>query len=112
MQPTAQPVNRSAGFTLVEMLVVVLIIAVLIGITVKILGGAGRQAAKAQTVNRMERLKHSIEEYYTEYGQYPPTQSFAYEYRRPTAISSATWPMPSIRLREPTSPRRPSSPLA
>jgi len=78
--PTVQPPDRPTGFTLVEMLVVVLIVAVLIGITVKILGGAGRQAAKAVTVNRMERLKHAIEEYYTEYGQYPPTQSFAYEY--------------------------------
>ncbi len=86
MQPiTAQ--RRRNGFTLVEMLVVVLIIAVLIGLTVKILGGAGRQAAKAHTVAKIERVKHAVEEFYSEYGQYPPvtvssngTQRFAYEY--------------------------------
>lgn len=71
---------RRHGFTLIEMLVVVLIVAVLIGITVKILGGAARQAAKAETINKMERLKHAIEEYYAEYGQYPPTDKFGYEY--------------------------------
>jgi prepilin-type N-terminal cleavage/methylation domain-containing protein len=78
MQPiTAQ--HRRDGFTLVEMLVVVLIIAVLIGLTVKILGGAGRQAAKAHTVAKIERVKHAIEEFYSEYGQYPPVPVYGRE---------------------------------
>jgi prepilin-type N-terminal cleavage/methylation domain-containing protein len=78
--------RRREGFTLVEMLVVVLIIAVLIGLTVKILGGAGRQAAKAHTVAKIERVKNAVEEFYSEYGQYPPVpvyagiQPVAYEY--------------------------------
>jgi len=76
-RPTVRPPDRSTGFTLVEMLVVVLIIAILIGLTVKILGGAGRQAAKAVTVNRLERLKHAVEEFYSEYGQYPPVPVYA-----------------------------------
>ena len=60
------------GFTLVEMLVVVLIIAILIGISVKIIGAFKDQNEKAVTKKRIQQLKAAIEAFYSEYGHYPP----------------------------------------
>lgn len=80
---------RRAAFTLVEMLVVVLLISVLAGMVFKLTGLAGDKAAKATTLARLERLKTALEEFYAEYGQYPPVpvypdedppQPFRYEY--------------------------------
>lgn len=63
---------RRAGFTLVEMLVVVVIILILLGVVFKMVRPAGLQASKAQTVARLSKLKAAMEEFYAEYGQYPP----------------------------------------
>ncbi len=70
--PSHSPRRSRAAFTLVEMLVVVLIMALLIGLLVRTLGGAGRQSDKAVTLARIERVKAALEEFYAEYGQYPP----------------------------------------
>ena len=61
-----------AGFTLAEMLVVVVIIIILMGVVFRMLRPAGEQSARAVTVERLERLKAAVEEFYAEYGQYPP----------------------------------------
>ncbi len=66
------PRRGRAAFTLVEMLVVVLIMALLIGILVRTLGGAGAQSDKAVTLAKIEKTKAAIEEFFAEYGQYPP----------------------------------------
>jgi prepilin-type N-terminal cleavage/methylation domain-containing protein len=77
---------RKAAFTLIEMLVVVLIIATLVGLVFKLIGGAGRATEKAATIAKLERLKTALEEFYAEYGQYPPVpyyngaQPVSYEY--------------------------------
>jgi prepilin-type N-terminal cleavage/methylation domain-containing protein len=64
--------RRRAGFTLVEMLVVIVIILVLMGVVFRMTRPAASKQAEAQTVAKLERLKAAIEEYYAEYGQYPP----------------------------------------
>ena len=67
--------NKTAwqqGFTLVEMLVVVLIIAILIGIAVRIVSWSKNVKEKAVTLKRMEQLRMAIEEYRAAYGSYPP----------------------------------------
>jgi prepilin-type N-terminal cleavage/methylation domain-containing protein len=73
-RPTANctGARRRAGFTLVEMLVVVVIILILLGVVFKMVRPAGLQASKAQTVARLSKLKAAMEEFYAEYGQYPP----------------------------------------
>lgn len=60
------------GFTLVEMLVVLVIVSVLLGIVFKLMSSGADQAAKAKTISQMERVKAALEEFYAEYGQYPP----------------------------------------
>ena len=77
---------RRAGFTLVEMLVVIVIILVLMGVVFRMTGPAAGKQAEAVTVKNLERLKAAIEEFYAEYGQYPPvpyyrgSQNLGYEY--------------------------------
>ena len=75
-----------AGFTLVEMLVVIVIILVLMGVVFKMTRPAIGKQAEAQTVAKLERLKAAMEEFYAEYGHYPPVpyydggQPLCYEY--------------------------------
>ncbi len=64
--------SRRRGFTLVEMLVVVLIMALLMGLLIRTLGGAGGQADRAATQAKIEKVKAALEEFFAEYGQYPP----------------------------------------
>ena len=96
---------RRGGFTLIEMLVVVIIIAILAGMVLGLFKMAGTWTAKAQTNERLGKVRAAIEEFYAEYGKYPPvptyggTQPFGYEYPRSntvnSAISSGPWADPS-----------------
>ena len=66
--PAVRPV---AGYTLVELLVVVAIIAILVGIVVGVAGYASRKSATARAVTDLETIKSAIEEYRLERGSYP-----------------------------------------
>jgi prepilin-type N-terminal cleavage/methylation domain-containing protein len=75
------------GFTLLEMLVVVVIIAILAGLVFYLIKGAGARMARAQTVVHVQKVRSALEEFFAEYGQYPPVQVydngeqlFRYEY--------------------------------
>ena len=61
-----------AGFTLVEMLVVIVIILVLMSVVFRMTRPAIGKQAEAVTVKNLEQLKAALEEFYAEYGQYPP----------------------------------------
>ena len=63
--------RRRHGFTLVELLAVMLIITVLAGLVLGIAGLANRKMAEAETRTEMEQIKSLLEEYRLEYGQYP-----------------------------------------
>lgn len=67
--------NMRRGFTIIEMLVVVVVVAILIAIMVRTIQGVSGTNERAVTIQRLERLKFAIEEYYNEYGQYPPVDS-------------------------------------
>lgn len=74
------------GFTLIEMLVVIVIIAILTGLVFKLMGYASDRAAISQTAATIEKVRAALEEFYAEYGQYPPVpyyegdQPVRYEY--------------------------------
>jgi prepilin-type N-terminal cleavage/methylation domain-containing protein len=83
------------GFTLIEMLVVVIIIAILAGMILGLLKISGSWVAKSQTNERLGKVRAAIEEFYAEYGEYPPvpaydgTQPFGYEYPLSNGLNSA-----------------------
>lgn len=62
------------GFTLVELLIVVVVIVTLMAITFR-LGSAGSDtSARSKTINKMQRLENCLSGYYAAYGSYPPVQ--------------------------------------
>ncbi|MEM7306033.1 MAG: type II secretion system protein [Planctomycetota bacterium] len=77
MKP-ARRVLRRAGFTLLELLAVILIIAVLATVLITQLGGAEDAANAVSTKNFLQTLEVIIAEYEQENGAYPPS-SFSSE---------------------------------
>jgi len=63
--------TRAAGFTLIEILAVILIVGILAGILITQLGGA-REAAESSTTKRLlQELGIAIDGYQNEHGSYP-----------------------------------------
>jgi len=62
------------------LLVVVAVILVLAGITLKVSGIVARRSAYAKTVKIVEQVKHALAEYYSAYGSYPPGDKAANGY--------------------------------
>ena len=60
------------AFTLVELMVVVVVIAILASITFKIAGLGEDSSARSNTIARMQRLENAISGYFAAYGSYPP----------------------------------------
>jgi prepilin-type N-terminal cleavage/methylation domain-containing protein len=69
--------RRRGGFTLIEMLVVVLIMALLMGLLVRHMSNADDRANRAATTKTIEQVSAALEEFFAEYGQYPPVPVYA-----------------------------------
>ena len=84
--------STKEGFTLLEMLVVVLIIVLLAGLVFRLVGAIGKSNDIAETRAKIEKVSHALEEFKAIYGKYPPVpfyhgqQQTGYEF--PTEI---TW---------------------
>jgi len=63
--------KTSRGFTLVELLVVISIIAVLMGLLFPVVGAVMRSAKKTQAKNDALQIASAIKGYFTEYGRFP-----------------------------------------
>ena len=63
-----------AGFTLVELLVVTVVLAVLMTMIFKLSGITDISTAKNLTISRMHRLENAISGYYATFGTYPPVK--------------------------------------
>ena len=64
--------RRRSGFTLIEMLVVIVIIVILMGVVFKLSKGAMAKATYGKEMKRVAILRTLIEEYHAEYNIYPP----------------------------------------
>ena len=63
--------NRG-GFTLIELLVVTVVVVTLMGVVFRLAGVGGTNRAKAETIQRLQRLENALSGYYAAYGSYPP----------------------------------------
>ena len=70
---------RRAGFTLIEVLVVILIIATLIAILVPTVLAAFRRAKEAQVAAEMNNLATALASFKERYGDYPPSRLYCSE---------------------------------
>jgi prepilin-type N-terminal cleavage/methylation domain-containing protein len=64
---------RAAGFTMMELLVVIGVLAVLAGLIFPAVSAARRKAASTSTKAMIERLKLAAESYSADFGDFPPS---------------------------------------
>lgn len=62
------------AFTLVELLVVVVVIAILMAVTFRIVGVGEEETSRSNTVKRMHALETCISGYFAAFGSYPPVR--------------------------------------
>ena len=62
------------GFTLVEMLIVIVVIAVLMGMVMRFGNISSDERKRATTVSRLQRLENALSGYYAAFGTYPPVR--------------------------------------
>jgi prepilin-type N-terminal cleavage/methylation domain-containing protein len=67
----AQPLRRPAGFSLVEMLTVLAIIAILIGIILAAISGVMRTAGRDRARSEIKTMESALESYKSDNGNYP-----------------------------------------
>ena len=77
--------RRAAGFTLIEMLVVIVIIVILMGVVFRLSRAAMERGNNARETARVAILKALIEEFHAEYGIYPPVPE--YDGQQPIAFN-------------------------
>jgi prepilin-type N-terminal cleavage/methylation domain-containing protein len=73
-------VSPRAGFTLIELMMVVLVILMLSGLLFKLGSIIKDRSERAKTMADLANIEHALNEYFAEYGTYPPTQDTAYKY--------------------------------
>jgi prepilin-type N-terminal cleavage/methylation domain-containing protein len=70
------------GFTLIELMFVILIILLLSGMLFKLVGIINDRSAIAKATADLQNIEHALNEYFAEYGIYPPVTFTEYEYER------------------------------
>ncbi|MBM4143078.1 MAG: type II secretion system protein [Lentisphaerae bacterium] len=69
---------KKRGFTLIEMLMVIVVIGILSGIVFKLFSMVTRKGQESETIRRLECIANALNEYFVEYGQYPPAVNMTY----------------------------------
>ncbi len=64
---------RTAGFTLIEMLVVIGIIVLLASITIPVMSSVAKKQKLTETVTLIARLKNALQMYNDAFGDFPPS---------------------------------------
>jgi prepilin-type N-terminal cleavage/methylation domain-containing protein len=88
-------VRKLGGFTLVELLAVLLIIGLLLALLVPIISGARDTGRRTECLNRIREIAHAIGRYETNHHRYPGYREFR-PLRRGAASVEANWVVPLI----------------
>ena len=97
-QDTPARASRTSGFTLMEMMIVMVLIVILAGIGLTMYGNSVQRAKEATLKEDLFRMRDAIDQYYADKGKYPESlQSLVSESylrgipRDPFTNSSDTW---------------------
>ena len=74
MERPHRPRPRRAGFTLVELLVAILIIATLLALLLPTIGAAFKNAKQATVTTEMNNLATALASFRTQFGDFPPSR--------------------------------------
>jgi prepilin-type N-terminal cleavage/methylation domain-containing protein len=85
---------RRSGFTLIEMLVVIVIIVILMGVVFRLSRAAIDKGVDAKETARVALFKALIEEFHAEYGIYPPVPNYSKKDGSPWQPIDFTGPFP------------------
>jgi general secretion pathway protein G len=90
--------RRASGFTLIELMIVMVLIVILAGVGLAVYGNSVTRAKEATLKEDLFRMRDSIDQYYADKNKYPPTLSALVEdkYLRtipvdPFTNSADTW---------------------
>jgi general secretion pathway protein G len=72
-QSRARPVDRAAGWTLIELMVVISLITILAGIALANYRNSIIRAQEATLKENLFRMRDAIDQYYADKGVYPPS---------------------------------------
>jgi len=72
MRTTRHAGTRKRGFTLIEMLMVIFIIALVAGMVIGVFALAGDNAKRKRVEAQLKQLEVAIERYHSKHGVYPP----------------------------------------
>jgi len=104
--------RTSRGFTLIEMLIVIVVIAILALIVIPRLLGAGRKAKEAALKGDLQQLRNAIQQFEADCGDYPANTGQLMT--RPTgnggnniALDSVGWQGPYLRTPDGNLPKDP-----
>lgn len=68
--------NSLRGFTLIEMLIVVVVLVTLMSITFRLMNIGDTSEKRVTTVMRLQKLENCLSGYYAAFGSYPPVQLY------------------------------------
>ena len=95
MTSTSRPQISIRGFTIVELLIVVAIVAILAGIVLAALYQVRSKSAYARTVEDMQEISAAMELYHEANGSYPPDVNRGLPTGAEQYIAGGVWPTPA-----------------
>lgn len=71
-RPMSHALRSASGFTLVELMAVIVVIGIVAGVVIAGAGYANRSAMRSRTVSTIQQVTTATEMFYTDRGEYPP----------------------------------------